>query len=424
MSDSEHSAKRSSSRVREREQKKADARAKDDKDKEDNKAKEEKAKDDKANEKKAKDDKASERKAKEGPAQGSAEAGGTNTEPSAGEQKRPRGRPRKKDSNKDQKHASGDADSDDDAPSPSASRFTAEDKEEIARLVAAALDERQARGKTGARKDSALTKAMSKLPVPTRVGRPTDEKGSLDLLRSNLLPDTGALAANARATDLLLPASSARLNPDDDDDDADDDREETHTRVGADLGLSDRVAPRMLQQMKPYGSLTRWCSETKFSYERNRYECATLCRIADHLLADGYAVTKPAMEILFRRIAGVQTADDTGDWTSCDVLDVYSTHGSLLPRDDYIRTLKLAAQIKKLRAGGTDGRKDSGARRGTTSNGARRTTAATARAHDNRNNNSANSNRPFNLSVSKPSTSTQRTAPATSTSVTGGARST
>jgi len=71
-----------------------------------------------------------------------------------------------------------------------------------------------------------------------------------------------------------------------------------------------------------------YSNDVEFRHERNRNEVLALCEVADLLRQNR---KKKAMEVLIRRLAGVQTADSSNNWAACDAIEVRMNKQSFIP---------------------------------------------------------------------------------------------
>ena len=118
--------------------------------------------------------------------------------------------------------------------------------------------------------------------------------------------------------------------------------------AGANSGAGGRVAPGMMLAAQQYGSMQGWVRQTNWKVIRNRHECDHLAQVVDALVAESVTTAYTGMELLCRRIAGVQLADHHSEWSLAEALAVGGGGGSLLSREDLRRALKDAAQLKRL----------------------------------------------------------------------------
>jgi len=90
--------------------------------------------------------------------------------------------------------------------------------------------------------------------------------------------------------------------------------------------------------------------DVTFTVERNRRECLALAKVADALRANEL---DQAMELLVRRLAGVQIADQSNNWKLCDAFELNTDQQSFVP-DSFMRravknVMRLQALEKSLR---------------------------------------------------------------------------
>ena len=81
---------------------------------------------------------------------------------------------------------------------------------------------------------------------------------------------------------------------------------------------------------------------------RNRRECQALSEAIDALIEEGLDEASTGLEILCRRLVGVQLADKTGDWNICEAVQGPSTVDSVLSREMFLKALRDAASIRRL----------------------------------------------------------------------------
>jgi hypothetical protein len=107
----------------------------------------------------------------------------------------------------------------------------------------------------------------------------------------------------------------------------------------------------MIEQKNVYGSFVGYVKTVHWSIERNQREAESIARSVDAALDEGYSQDSISLEIQLRRLAGVQLADQFGDWSACTATEWIPTGQSLIPRDHLKQTLKDAAVMKKLMEG-------------------------------------------------------------------------
>ena len=82
-----------------------------------------------------------------------------------------------------------------------------------------------------------------------------------------------------------------------------------------------------------------------FQKERNRRECLLLAKVLDAIRKKQY---KLARELLCRRIAGVHSADTSGNWSMCDAFEQVLDKQSFVPDGVMQRVLKSVSRMKAV----------------------------------------------------------------------------
>jgi hypothetical protein len=111
-----------------------------------------------------------------------------------------------------------------------------------------------------------------------------------------------------------------------------------------------RLAPEILERIDVYGSAKSWVKMYDWKISRNRREAEAIAQAVDALRAEGLPVSSTGLEILLRRLSGIQLADLTGKWEACESVAWCSSGNSLLPRAELRRVLKDADQMSRLTA--------------------------------------------------------------------------
>lgn len=193
--------------------------------------------------------------------------------------------------------------------------------------------------------------AVAALPTPsTKPKAPANAlvgHGMLAELRDNV---GGGLGKAGR--------TQAKENPEPEDGDDDDDGQDGGGEVdtpaaGADASTDSkqrRLAAEILERVEPYGSVKSWVKMYEWKNSRNRRECEAIAQAVDALRAEGATTSSLGLEILLRRLSGVQLADLTGKWEACESVAWSSMGNSLLPRAELRRVLKDADQMTRLTA--------------------------------------------------------------------------
>jgi hypothetical protein len=89
-----------------------------------------------------------------------------------------------------------------------------------------------------------------------------------------------------------------------------------------------------------------------FPHESSKRECLALARILDALLSGDKTA---ALELTCRRLGGVHTAAETGNWLMCERLETEAQQRSFVP-DAFMRSaLKSVVQTQAVRKSAADG---------------------------------------------------------------------
>jgi len=143
-------------------------------------------------------------------------------------------------------------------------------------------------------------------------------------------------------------------------------REEVDDRMPSQRPMAEQFMRRALAQ-GDYSSLAQAFTAHTWKSERNKNECLTLARALDHLRRKRPRVSD-AIELLSRRLAGVDIADDTGNWAICQALEGGSSHErqSLVPEDVMRGALKSVVQLQAIQktAGQSSGSKSASGGKG------------------------------------------------------------
>ena len=143
-------------------------------------------------------------------------------------------------------------------------------------------------------------------------------------------------------------------------------REEVDDRMPSQRPMAEQFMRRALAQ-GAFSSLAQAFTAHTWKSDRNKNECLTLARALDHLRRKKPRVSE-AVELLSRRLAGVDIADDTGNWAICQALEGGSSHErqSLVPEDVMRGALKSVVQLQAIQktAGQSSGSKSSSSGKG------------------------------------------------------------
>lgn len=125
-------------------------------------------------------------------------------------------------------------------------------------------------------------------------------------------------------------------------------RSRTDAKAPAQTGvLGTSVVDHVLAQAETYGSLQAWVRSITWNSVRNKKECEPLAYGIDLLIAEGLSRKSVGLEVLLRRLTGVQVADQTGSWAVADSLAWAPHGGSLLPRNVLRAAYKDAEALKR-----------------------------------------------------------------------------
>ena len=176
-------------------------------------------------------------------------------------------------------------------------------------------------------------------------------------LKNHLAPVSNKKSKPARAP-ILVHDSASESESDSDVETGDhgdsDPAPSLKSAVWSSLSIDDKVAPLTLSQMSIHGSFLKWFDKVQWKNSRNKRECHFLCTLLDVLLEEGQiGEDSLALELLVRRLNGINIADTTGNWEACSALQGLGPDHSLLSRDIVFKAMKQASKISKL-TGRTD----------------------------------------------------------------------
>jgi len=99
---------------------------------------------------------------------------------------------------------------------------------------------------------------------------------------------------------------------------------------------------------KQVGSISLWCNQVQWRNMRNKRECLALAEALDCFMEEGIDESSAGLEIMSRRLVGVQLADRSGDWSLCEAVQGPSLLDSVLSRKHFSSVLKDAASIRRM----------------------------------------------------------------------------
>lgn len=135
-----------------------------------------------------------------------------------------------------------------------------------------------------------------------------------------------------------------------DDSDEDDDEPDVADQADVLIRASTASAKHIFKQFMQFGSAVQWVRLNEWKNPRNKHECESLAHAIDAFHAQGISASSRGMEILLRRLAGVQLADDNGSWELCSAVEAVSRNNKLLSRAHLANALREAERLRKLSA--------------------------------------------------------------------------
>jgi hypothetical protein len=118
------------------------------------------------------------------------------------------------------------------------------------------------------------------------------------------------------------------------------------------IGMSTSIATSVLENIlrgRRDATVEDVLTRRTFEKERNRHEVLLLARVIDCLRDRRYDA---ALELLLRRLSGVQLADRKGNWEIANALLAHTEGSADLPERELRRALKTAAGMTALAQGG------------------------------------------------------------------------
>jgi hypothetical protein len=113
--------------------------------------------------------------------------------------------------------------------------------------------------------------------------------------------------------------------------------------------VEERMAPTVFRNTQSAGSVLNWVNSQEWNTARNRRECLALAAALDTLVAEGVDTNSDGIEILVRRLSGVQLADKYDNWDLCQAVEWPYASQSLLDQHLLARAIKDAGAIARLR---------------------------------------------------------------------------
>ena len=203
-----------------------------------------------------------------------------------------------------------------------------------------------------------ISDGLSRLPLPSGAEEPREKKKkkkkSKNKPNSSLLREleaaslvdqlSASLGASkkAKASDLRRRDSSSDSSSSEDDSD----RQVSRRGAASDMGKG------ILAKIKEAGSAKEAVKQLDIKNYRNLHECESLARAIDTFRAEGIGVEYEGFNILLRRLAGVQMADQIGTWDVCDVIENHAAHRTLLPPEALQYVIKESTRLRAITSGG------------------------------------------------------------------------
>jgi hypothetical protein len=134
-----------------------------------------------------------------------------------------------------------------------------------------------------------------------------------------------------------------------DDDSVDDGAGSGSAQTGAAGAKARRLGAGILESASLHGSFRTWCRNVEWKNARNKHEALGTSMALDSLLADGVSAELDGMEMLMRRLAALQLADATKQYSVTETMSFVPFGGtSLLRPDDMERELAKATRLQKM----------------------------------------------------------------------------
>ena len=172
-----------------------------------------------------------------------------------------------------------------------------------------------------------------------------DSKNGLTGLLAQLALANGA-GQLAAALQHLAEAKSApgggwHGSGQDEDDDSDGDNKHSDEVPGT-------FARMMVKNVQSFGSFSAWFRVQEWNHVRNKNECQHRAQAADALLDENVDIKSVGLEIILRRLAGVQLADSMNNWNAASAIQYEGSASTLLSRSELGKAIKEAAQRQRL----------------------------------------------------------------------------
>lgn len=209
----------------------------------------------------------------------------------------------------------------------------------------------------GATRDLQEFKALSASTSSSSVGTPAS--GLRSALRARFsgtssrpCPPSGVSSLSSSSSSTLSSATAGFEDSDHPDDELVDQiaSNTTHASNTTQMdSVEERMAPTVFRNAQSAGSVLNWVNSQEWKTARNRRECLALAAALDTLVAEGVDTNSDGIEILVRRLSGVQLADKYDNWDLCQAVEWPYASQSLLDQHLLARAIKDAGAIARLR---------------------------------------------------------------------------
>ena len=190
---------------------------------------------------------------------------------------------------------------------------------------------------------------------------PSEESKSSKLPRSKTSKTKKKPPKGGKVSSALKDALGDGVDDGGDDDDQDvdssssspshssDEEQETKTKARSKPKHQKRMARKIVKSVKgDHGSFKKWVQGCTWRTDRNRREAMSLARAMDAFIKEGIPTHSEGVEIIVRRLVGVQLADEKNNWTFCTSMEWGTIGHSLIDMGDLSDLIKTANRLEKL----------------------------------------------------------------------------
>lgn len=176
-----------------------------------------------------------------------------------------------------------------------------------------------------------------------------DDKPKTSLL--NLLDKAAGLSTTTRLDQTAAAWSADQADTDDDD------KDDSKNGQKGSSGKAEVLGPGIVKEIKAhYHSLFAWANSLTWKSFRNKREGLTLAFALDLALREGVSPTMSFMEVLLRRMAALQLADQTNSWVTATELESVPMSDTPIIPQKILQAARKSAQTKmKIRKAKDDG---------------------------------------------------------------------